>query len=58
MISIEKCRELLEDETLTDQQVTDSRDSLYRIAELSLDDYFERLKLPKTLINKDLIVFS
>ena len=41
MISIEKCREILEDKNLTDEEVTTIREQLYKLAEVSIDSYFE-----------------
>ncbi len=48
MLSVEKCRELLNDETLTDEEVLKIRESLYGMAELILDFYFEDNKRKKT----------
>ncbi len=46
MLSIEKCREILEDNAtnMSDEQITELRDSLYVLGETALDDYFETLK--------------
>lgn len=46
MLSVEECRKLLDNEKdLTDEQVTEIRNSLYELAELALDCYFEKKKL-------------
>lgn len=46
MLSIEKCRELLGDTAIDmpDEKITEIRDSLYTLGEISLDQYFEDLK--------------
>ena len=44
MLSIQKCRDLLGDETLTDKQIIDVRDSFFYITEQVLDYYFEKTK--------------
>jgi len=46
MISIEKCRKLLEtdNEKFTDDEIVKIREQLYKLAELSLDSYFEEIK--------------
>ena len=44
MLSIQKCRDLLKDDTLTDKQIIDIRDSLYGITESVLDYYFEETR--------------
>ena len=45
MLSIERCRELIPDnEKLTDAEIIKIRDSLYGMAELALECYFEDIK--------------
>jgi len=42
MFSIEKCRKIESSlNELTDDEVVDIRDSLYELAQLALEDYFE-----------------
>ena len=45
MLAIEKCREILGEvgKDLSDQRVEELRDSLYKLAHLTLDDYFDSL---------------
>ena len=49
MISVEKCRELigLDDKKLSDEEIIKIRSSLYELAELSLECYFEKSKKRK-----------
>jgi hypothetical protein len=44
MISIEKCREILEDKDLTDEETVKIRNTLYELAELSLECYFKEIE--------------
>lgn len=45
MLSIEKCRELLDEgEKYSDREIEEIRASLYEMAGLSLEDYFDRIK--------------
>ena len=48
MLSIEKCRKLIDgSEEYTDKQIEEIRTTLYGLAELALDAYFEEKKAPK-----------
>ena len=50
MISIEKCRELIADENLTDEEIAEIRKKLYELGEFALECYFkekEKNKLSK-----------
>jgi hypothetical protein len=50
MLSIQKCRELMgNSEDLTDEEIEKIRASLYEMAELALDCYFEKVKESKPL---------
>ncbi len=46
MLSIQQCRQHLGKDSLdmTDEQVEELRSDLYKMAELSLDVYFDKLK--------------
>lgn len=46
MFTIEKCREVLGYTAIdmSDEQITELRDSLYVLGEMALDQYFEDLK--------------
>ena len=39
MLSIEKCREILDDEALIDERVAEIRDSLYGLVGIVFDEY-------------------
>ena len=41
MLSIEQCREILGDDSLTDNDVSDLRDTLYAWIDRFFDDYLE-----------------
>ena len=43
MLSIEKCRELLGETNLSDEQISDLRESLYTIIENILDEYHKEI---------------
>ncbi len=45
MLSIEKCRGLLDNgKEYSDKEIEEIRASLYELAELSLEDYFDTIK--------------
>ncbi len=46
MISIEQARKLLDDKSLTDEQVGQIRDQLYALANLAFDSWQEDKKQP------------
>lgn len=39
MLNIEECREYLEDETLSDEEVLEIRNNLYSLAEIAIESY-------------------
>lgn len=48
MISIEECRKLIPREgEFTDEQIEEIRETLYGLAEISLEDYFKEKNLGK-----------
>lgn len=41
MISLERCKEILKDESMTDEEVGQLRDALYGMVESIVDDYLK-----------------
>jgi hypothetical protein len=44
MISIEQCRKLIADKSLTDEEIEQVRDELYALANLAFDSWRESIK--------------
>lgn len=49
MISIEKCRELIGDKNLTDDEIIEIRKKLYELGEFALECYFKEKTKDKLL---------
>lgn len=45
MLSIEECREYLEDKTLSDEEVLEIRDNLHGLAEIAIENYIKEKKI-------------
>jgi hypothetical protein len=41
MLQIEKIREILNDENLSDEQILEIRDNLYELAEIAIESYIK-----------------
>lgn len=41
MLSIEECREYLDDKNLSDEEVLEIRDNLYGLAEIAIESYIK-----------------
>ena len=42
MLSIEKVREILNDESISDEEIVEIRDNLYGLAEIAIEDYITK----------------
>lgn len=47
MFALEDCKKYLPNTTLTDEEILKLRDSLYELAEIMIEDYYDKKKAGK-----------